>query len=246
MGCNPNLNDILYVPQHCVLHSTAIGNMVRDNRSLFLSKKLFHTHKGYSFSQISKSEDVKREVLIKDVREFEEKYNIDHAITLKEAIERNAPELLSISDVEYQQYLLNFSEGVRKTKRFESQKKFNCDVKHLYHLVRLVDQCEQLLTTGTMDITRAKEHMKAVRRGEISEEDLRKWFNEKEIELEKLYHESKLPYSPDENKVKTLLVNCLEEHYGSLKDVFVLPDAPVMALQEIEAVLEKHKHLFRK
>ena len=51
---NPNMIDSLFVPRRCVLHSTRIGEMVREKRHLFLSKKTFHTHKGYAYSQISK------------------------------------------------------------------------------------------------------------------------------------------------------------------------------------------------
>lgn len=51
---NPNMIDSLFVPHRCVTHSTAIGNMVREKRHLFLSKKCWHTFKGYAYSQMHK------------------------------------------------------------------------------------------------------------------------------------------------------------------------------------------------
>lgn len=51
---NPNMIDSLFVPRRCVLHSTQISEMVREKRHLFLSKKCWHTHKGYSFQSLSK------------------------------------------------------------------------------------------------------------------------------------------------------------------------------------------------
>jgi len=54
MDNNPNMIDSLFVPRRCILHSTAVGNMVRENRKLFLHKGSFHKFKGYSFSQLHK------------------------------------------------------------------------------------------------------------------------------------------------------------------------------------------------
>lgn len=128
----------------------------------------------------------------------------------------------------------------KSSKRAALREQFGMDVKYAYHLVRLSDECEQILSTGDLYLQRAKEHMKAVRRGDVSERDLRAWFSERERTLEKLYSESKLPHSPDEDKIKALLLNCLEEHYGSLANCVVMPDAAKSALQEIQAVLNRY------
>ena len=47
MNMNPNMVDILYVPDNCILHITAIGNLIRENRSIFLNKMCWHSFKGY-------------------------------------------------------------------------------------------------------------------------------------------------------------------------------------------------------
>lgn len=56
MENNPNMIDSLFVPQRCVTHATKIGNMIRDNRHVFLSKKAWHSFKGYSYQQLKKME----------------------------------------------------------------------------------------------------------------------------------------------------------------------------------------------
>ena len=56
MEANHNMVNSLFTPQDCVLHCTKIGQHVRDNRTLFLSKKCLHTFRGYAFSQIHKLE----------------------------------------------------------------------------------------------------------------------------------------------------------------------------------------------
>lgn len=54
MENNPNMIDSLFVPRRCILHSTQIGELVRENRKLFLHKGAFHKFKGYAYSQMHK------------------------------------------------------------------------------------------------------------------------------------------------------------------------------------------------
>ena len=84
-----------------------------------------------------------------------------------------------------------------------------------------------ILMEEDIDLQRNNEQLKAIRRGEWTEERLRTWCADKESQLEKVYAESKLRATPDEPKIRSLLVNCLEEHYGSLEDCLVNPDRAV-------------------
>lgn len=114
------------------------------------------------------------------------------------------------------------------------------DYKFATHLVRLAYECEMILIEGTLDLTRHNEHLKAIRRGEVSKEDILKWFGEKELQLNKLYHESKLQNKPDEEKIKSLLVSVLESHYGTI-DEFVKENKYETAITEISEILRKYK-----
>lgn len=57
MDNNPNMLSALNVPQRCVLTCTKIGQMVRDNRDLFLHKGSYHKFRGYAYSQLKKIKD---------------------------------------------------------------------------------------------------------------------------------------------------------------------------------------------
>jgi predicted nucleotidyltransferase len=76
MECNPNMIDSLFTHDSDVLHITQIGRLIRDNKQMFLSQKIFEKFKGYAFSQWKKietkkaEENSKRAVLI-------EKYGMD-------------------------------------------------------------------------------------------------------------------------------------------------------------------------
>lgn len=54
MENNPNMVDILFTPQRCVLYASAVAQMVRDNRKLFLHKGSYHKFRGYAYQQLHK------------------------------------------------------------------------------------------------------------------------------------------------------------------------------------------------
>jgi len=126
-------------------------------------------------------------------------------------------------------------------KRKETIAKFGYDVKFGYHVVRLLNEIEMILTEGDLDLERNREQLKSIRRGEWKKEDILDYFNKKERELESLYTNSKLPHGPDEDKIKQLLLNCLEMHYGSLGKAVHKEHTIANILHDLESVINKYK-----
>jgi predicted nucleotidyltransferase len=184
---NPNTVDTLFVPINCVVWSTPIGQLVREDRSIFLSKACWHKFKGYAYSQVNK---------------------------------------------------MKIKEANPDSKRYESYQKHGYDVKFGYHVVRLIDEVEQILTLGDIDLMRAREQMKSVRRGEWTIEQIEDYFTQKERDLEALYHSSKLPHVPNEKKIKQLLLDCLEQHFGDLSNTVQVVNPAIKALRQIEEALQ--------
>src|SRR5262249_27248651 len=54
MQNNPNIIDSLFTPVNCVAHSTRVGDMVRENRKLFLHRGAWSKFKNYAYSQLHK------------------------------------------------------------------------------------------------------------------------------------------------------------------------------------------------
>ena len=129
--------------------------------------------------------------------------------------------------------------------RKEIRDRYGFDLKFAYHVVRLLYEAEMILADGDIDLRRHKEHLKAIRRGDISEEEIRKWASEKEKQLELLYTKepSPIPYSPPEDDIKQLLLNCLEHHYGSLEKCVAVPDLEKKTLTEIRETLDRYTRL---
>lgn len=84
MENNPNMIDSLYTPQDCILHITQIGQMVRDNRDLFLHKGAWHKFRGYAYAMLQKGENRNNRDCIVTVKKFEEEHNIPHTIKLSD------------------------------------------------------------------------------------------------------------------------------------------------------------------
>lgn len=56
MQNNPNILDALFLPRRCILHSSKIGELIRNNRKLFLHKGAYHKYRGYAYAQMSNIE----------------------------------------------------------------------------------------------------------------------------------------------------------------------------------------------
>jgi predicted nucleotidyltransferase len=192
MENNPNMLDALFTPPNWVLHSTVLGERVREKRRIFLHRGCWHKFKGYAYSQLSK---------------------------------------------------MSGDRDRSESHRRESVERFGFDVKFAMHCVRLLDEVEQILETGDLVLGRNREQLKAIRRGEWTEQQVRDHFAAAEPRLQKLYDASDLPWGPDEDAIKSLLVECLEEHYGSIGDAVVDEGRPLQALRDIDDVLARVRAL---
>lgn len=186
--CNPNMVDSLFTKPSCELYISEVGQKIKAARHLFLSKKVFHTMKGYAYQQRAKVEAGRS----KD-----------------------------------------------NPRRKEWVEKYGYDVKFAYHVVRLVLECEQILETGDLDLTRDREIYKSIRRGEWKIEEIHNFYDKKLPDLDRLYSNStKVPHDVQWKPIKTLLLNCLEHHYGSLSNVVSIADRDRETLLGIKALLE--------
>lgn len=162
---NPNMIDALFTPRNCIIHTSLVGERVRQERKNFLHQGAIHKFKGYAYAQMHK---------------IKTKTNPENA-------SRKA-------DVEEHGY----------------------DLKFAYHVVRLANECQQILETGDLDLQRDNEILKSIRRGEWTLERLEAWFAEAEKRLDALTVDCKLPKTPDWEYLRKLLLECIECHYGTI------------------------------
>ena len=235
MDNNPNMIDSLFVPRRCVLHSTAVGEYVREKRHLFLSKKAFHTFKGYAYSQLNKCKN-------KNIHKFVEfcnSHKLDVHITAEEfEKDVDAGEFTSTEEnLFYSLYNKVYQNGVA-SKRISLINKYGYDIKFAYHIIRLLNECEQILTEHDMDLERNREQLKSIRRGDWTLEDVEIYFAQKELSLEKVYNESVLRWKADEDEIKQVLIDCLEIHFGSLEKAIIIPSDYKKDLSKANELIE--------
>jgi hypothetical protein len=254
MGNNPNVIDSLFTPVNCVLHATRVGNLIREKRRLFLHKGSWHTFRGYAYSQLHKMDVKPNAGEYQRIWAFEEKYGIPRTTTLddvqreiasRESGNPSPAPLCHFSDEKLAEYQGMFIDGFAKTKRFGGVKVHGADWKFGYHVVRLVMEAEQIMVEGDVDLQRHKEMLKDIRRGNWTLQQLRDWFTEREAQLTETYVKSTLRHSPDETAIKELLLNCLEDHYGSLQQCVVREDEALDALRAVKEVIDSHARLFQ-
>lgn len=194
MNGNPNMVDSLFTPVNCIIHCDAIGKHIRDYRKIFLSKKMWHTFKGYAYSQMSK---------------------------IHNGMNKNNP--VRSADIE----------------------KWGYDLKFAYHLVRLLNEVEMILTDYDLDLQRNNEQLKSIRRGEWKLEDVEKYFRNKEAELEQVYHYSVIPHAPDMKDIKRVLIQCIDMFHDKQKQ-YNIPDRAVARkdslIEEVIKAVERYNN----
>ena len=186
MENNPNVIDSIFTPQNCIIICSHVGQIIRDNRKIFLHKGAFHKFSGYAHKQITNLKNKKYE-----------------------------------------------------GKRLEVVEKFGWDTKAQYHTVRLIDEIEQILETGDLILGRNAPYLKSIRAGHVTPEESFDYFYRKKKYLDTFYETSELEYSPDEEKIKKLLLNCLEHNYGSIdKSDIVINESRL--LEDLKILIEKY------
>ena len=260
MENNPNMIDSLFTPQRCVLYSSQVANLMREHRKLFLCKKSWFKFKGYSYSQLHKLKNK----IIREYLDFCEENGVDYKdlpierleaeLARRGTIDAEAPVNpfnypdpllgpLHTADIQRLKALLKQCLGAGKkiTRRVESIKKYGYDVKFAYHVVRLLNEVEQIMVEHDLDLQRNREQLKSIRRGEWKLEEIEDYFTRKEAELEKVYSNSTLRHKPEEARIKQLLLNCLEMHFGSLNDAIIKDVSALNLVQDIEEVLSRYR-----
>lgn len=245
MENNPNMLETLFVNRNHIIHSTAISEMVRERRSLFLHRGLWHKFRGYAFANLSKI----RGKVIARFWEFCQKHNIDDTIGKKDVLDfiQDKPtpygEGLSRLPQTVVEELLGILKQMPEVKssRFDLVKRHGYDTKYAAHTVRLMLEAEQLLHTGELILDRDAAMLRAIRQGEWTLERVEEFFSQKERTLEDLYNASSLPMVPDEDAIKSLLLECIEQHYGSLSGLISLPDRGQKLFSEMEELLNRYR-----
>ena len=133
--------------------------------------------------------------------------------------------------------------GAINEKRRKTIERCGYDTKYAYHLIRLLLECEEILMHGTLTLDANIEILSSIRNWDWTLERVEEWFVQKELGLGNLYINSKLREVPEFDKIKEILMSCLEVYYGSInKAVVINSKQNSNLLNDLKKLMEKYKN----
>lgn len=222
--CNPNIIELLFAPESAVVFTTYAWERIKENSDLFLSSKVRFTFTGYAYSQLERIKRHKKwmdhpipEPLRKDFGLDEmPKFGYEKLL----AILTSPPESIREEYIEYAKKEMQYRqaseeykdfatwEKTRNPKRILLEKKFGYDTKHGMHLIRLLTEGEEILTTGKITLPRPDaEFLLEIRNGSYSYEEILEMAGDIKLKIESF--PTNLPKSPDLDKILELYYNLL-------------------------------------
>jgi len=233
-ACNPNMIEMLYVPERFVIRQHAYWTRLVENRHLFLSKKARHTFSGYAFSQLKRIKDHRRWLekppekpdraemgLNPHGREFSEDHLAALRVLPRELVHEDKRDLVK-RELEYSARMSEWKGydrwlKERNPKRLVLEEAYGYDLKHAMHLVRLLRMGEEILTGQGVIVDRRQrdaDGLKLILNGAWTYERVVEYAETMDAKLESLYEDSDLRHSPDTQAIENLLMGIFEDHFG--------------------------------
>ena len=216
LNCNPNVLSLLWLKENSVIYSHRLGNKLRENRNIFVTKKAYHSFSGYAHDQFKRMTHMNQEVL-KDLatrkadllsQECSETEGYDIQLPAGAS-----PELISKRD-QYNEIRSRYYQGYMGDKRRRLVERFGYDTKNAAHLIRLLRMGIEFLTEGTLHVVREdKQELMAIKQGLWSLDKVK-------VEAERLfqlaqeaYVRSTLPSEPDAARAEQLVVEIVSDYH---------------------------------
>jgi predicted nucleotidyltransferase len=235
LKCNPNIIEMLYVEEEDILQINELGQELRDNRDIFLSREAANNFVGYATSQLHRikghkkwiddppSQPVetdfwKNTVLGSEAATFRIELE-GHTFEVDPKVVGYAGSVVEIrhfdgvgwkaANKKYKQYL-NWKRD-RNPARAELEAKFSMDTKHAGHLVRLLRMGKEILAEGKVRVRRPDaQELLDIRNGKFKYEELVEYAEQLREEVNSMVSKSPLPVKPDSKKAEALLLSLIQ------------------------------------
>jgi predicted nucleotidyltransferase len=232
---NPNMLEVLFVNKENIIECSPIGQKILDNRHIFLHKGVYQKLSGFAFSQ-KKKMLIKRDnyVDLTDGLEFFKEnlsHNPNYGKRLVDSLKDESllPDCIklkndhvSIGDLNFQytkqveKVMSSVEARIKKAgHRKESFLKHGFDPKFGSHFIRLLMQGVEIFKTGNLVFPlQYANTIRDIKSGKWIKEDIIKYGEELEKELESLYESStKLPYTYNIDELNNFMIDILKEYH---------------------------------
>jgi uncharacterized protein len=235
---NPNIIELLFVPPEYAQVSSDDWHDIIDNKSIFLSTKIKYTFSGYAASQLHRIKQHRNWLLNPPShRPTRKEFNLPETNVITKDQINAYDELLDRGEIleiglqtlqvlqsekayfnamrHWEQY--NKWKNERNKDRATLEAKFGFDTKHCSHLVRLLNEGLELLTTGNITFPRPDaEELLNIRNGKYTYEQIIEKYNIENIDLFFKQHENVfiLPHDPDRKAGDLLCRKLIKKKLG--------------------------------
>jgi predicted nucleotidyltransferase len=227
---NPNIIELLFIPEQNVIMTTPLWQKIVDNRHLFVSKKVRYTFSGYAYSQLKLIERHRKWFINPPKQKPHRKdFDLPHEPVISLAWLKTAKDTLSnhiIKDEylymmqqersyikakeEWDHYMM--WEKNRNPKRKPLEEQWGYDTKHASHLVRLLTECEEILRTGEIQFPLWNaEELLAIKNGKYTYDEIVIMAENFDQKFNQMYEESTLPFGADRKALTQLYMAIIEE-----------------------------------
>jgi uncharacterized protein len=230
---NPNIVEVLFATKNMIETCEPEFKFLMDNYDKIISTKVFHTFTGYAYSQKKKLE-VKRDryySLVESIK-WIDSYFGNKVENPKEKITDFESDLLNqnlsyykgkkgdgssfhkgmpLKDIYYQLKAEKDKYGWRV--KTDSFMKMGYDKKFAYHLIRILSEGIELLSTGKLSYPifgEAKEDIMSVKEGELPLDDVFALYEKYHSKCEELKNKTTIRNKPDFNFVNDYLIHTLK------------------------------------
>ena len=236
-SCNPNVIELLGVKKEHILYESLLAKSLRQNSSLFLSKKAYFTFIGYATAQLRRlqnalahdtydAEDKEKHILKTIEYELQRSendfkmLNKNHyyKLYIDKSID-NIPEIfcdlkfnhISLRDLANRINQLHATiRNFDKLNHRNRKKDDNHLNKHAMHLIRLLLTGIDILNNGIIRTYRPNDELKLlreIRAGLVPFNDVFSLANELESKIKVAYNQSSLPENPNMNQINNWLIS---------------------------------------
>ena len=225
LNCNPNVLSLLWLKPNGIIYENELGARLRENRSLFVTKKAYHSFSGYAHAQFKKmiSFNQEAQALMQRLEDQLISFGIDPESCDAGSSLRTVdgqPFVGATTDMmevvkqyrgERRRY---YSGGYMGQKRRELVRRVGYDAKNAAHLIRLLRMGIEFLTEGTLHVERADApELLDIKRGVWPLEKV-KAEAERLFQLsQEAYVRSTLPPEPDSGQAERLSVELISAYH---------------------------------
>ena len=248
LNANPTILELLYAPDENIVEIDKFGKLLMQSRNLFLSTKIKHSFVGYAHSQTHKSQvktenlqglkkalkyleildEVDRNKMLYDFFKIGKSTHLERSCdNIGLTIDKNFPSYVIVGDLKFNnQKIKSVIEKIQlrvsnATNRANNMLKHGCDPKFISHTLRLLDEGEELLTTGFLELPlKNRDYLLKIKKAEIDFGEVLKETDERIKKLEVIKDEDTvLTKKPDSKAVDRLVYSIYRDYLTEVLDV---------------------------